>query len=64
MSWERSTGIYTLPCVRQLVGSGCTAQGAQLRLGGWPEGAGGARGWEEGPRGRGCIYICIYTHCR
>ena len=30
MNWEMGIDIYTLPCVKQIVGTCCIMQGAQL----------------------------------
>ena len=58
MGWtESSIDIYTPPCVKQLVGSCCIAQGAQLNVLWWPRGVGyrmAGRVVHEGG------YICIY----
>ena len=41
-NWQSSINIYTLPCVKQIVGSCCVTQGAQLSAWG--------REWEGGSR--------------
>ena len=42
MKWDSSTDMYTLPCIKQLVGSCCIAQGAQPNALWWRS------GWEWG----------------
>ena len=56
--------IYTLPCVKQLVGTCYKAQGAQLSTLWWPRWLGWRVGWKGGPRGRECvIYMVNSLHC-
>ena len=43
--------IYTLPCVKEPVGSCCIAQGAQLGALWWPRGVGCGWGWVWGGGG-------------
>ena len=60
--WEIGIDIYTLPCLKQIVGTCCIAQGAQLPddLEGQDDGA----GWWAGRRSkREAIYVYIkLTH--
>ena len=43
-NWESSIGIYTLSCVKELVGSFCTTWGCSLAL------CDDLEGWDEGER--------------
>ena len=54
MNWEIVIDIYTLPCVKQLVGTFCIVQGVNSVLCGDLDGWDG--GWEGDPRGRGYMY--------
>ena len=57
MSWEVGIDIYTLLCVKHIVGSCCVTPGAHFgALMTWKDGMGGRGG---GPSGRGYMY----TYC-
>ena len=57
MNWESSIDLYTLPCIKQLVGSCYTAQGAQLSTLWWPGGVGCGDAREAQEGGDICILI-------
>ena len=62
---EIRTDKYTLPCVKQIVGACCTAQGAQLSILWWPREKGWGRFVRWGSKREGIyihIYIYIYPH--
>ena len=55
MNCEIGIDACALLCVKQVAGSCCITQGAQLGALRQPRWM-GCRGWEGGPRGRGYIY--------
>ena len=57
--WERSTEIYTLPCVRELVGSCWRHRALSSALCDDPEGW--ASGWVGERPNRERVYVCVWT---
>ena len=58
MNWEIGADIYTLPCVRELVGTYCI-QHRKPSLVLRDDLRAGIREWEGGPRGRGSVYTWL-----
>ena len=64
MSWEGGMGVCTLPCVKQLVGTRCIAQGVQFSVL-WPprQVRGRWAGREVQERGDVCMLRALSLHC-
>ena len=54
-NWDSNIAMYTRPCVKEMVGSCCIAEGTQLGALQRPRGVRWG-GWEEGSRGGGYMY--------